>query len=375
MSTQASKLDMDKLAKVRRLMTEGATEGERAAAHARAEAMAKRAGMTLKQAASKVDSKPNGFAYSQEPAGPSFADIFRDIHQKMDDEKEAKEPGYKARKRERQEGKARAQAQRREDLLREHGSKEALFDLTPIEQALYGAAKPHAKRNRGTGYFTNATFYWTSELGGVGDFAFDGRKRSAESLAAIRDAWPFPETIAGLLGEMRMWAQLRSERQLFVDGEYHDHLEVQVRKDILEQELWSRPVESWDDMEARFAWDQFEWERQWIDPEEHQRSDDGKMQRLREDFAILRKLYEAPAQNGHSEGITTIVMPSDATGRPVSPRRTNADKQRDVLSMLRSHPALSNREIARRCGVSPQTVGNWRGNTVPIGNDISAPGQ
>lgn len=39
-------------------------------------------------------------------------------------------------------------------------------------------------------------------------------------------------------------------------------------------------------------------------------------------------------------------------------RRTNGDKRRDVLSM--SDRDLSGREIARRCGVSPQTVGTLR---------------
>ena len=70
------------------------------------------------------------------------------------------------------------------------------------------------------------------------------------------------------------------------------------------------------------------------------------------DAAILRQLYEAPAQNGH---------PAPAPPAPPADlRRTNANKQRDVLSILDSEPGLSNREIARRCGVSPQTVGNWR---------------
>lgn len=348
----ASKMDMDKFAKVRRLMNEGATDGERSAAKFRAEAMARGAGMSLDEAVSKLDIiKPA----QPQPASEDWTDIFRDIHRRMDDEREAKEPGYKARKRERQEGKARSEAQRREDLIRQNGSVEAVFDLTPIEQALYSAAKPFAKRSRGTTYFGNRPFHWTQELGGAG--AFHRSNRSPESLAAIKSAWPFPDSIGGLLDEMRMWSKLHSDRQLFVDGEYQDHMEVDARKDLLEEALWSRPVESWDDMEARFAWDQFEWDRQWIDSADHERSDGAKMERLREDFAILRGLYEHPAQSGQPEGITPIVMPSQPRS---SDRRTNADKQRDVLSILDSEPGLFNREIARRCGVSPQTVGNWR---------------
>lgn len=41
-------------------------------------------------------------------------------------------------------------------------------------------------------------------------------------------------------------------------------------------------------------------------------------------------------------------------------RRTTAHKRADVLSMLDTHPELSDREIARRVGVSPQTVSTWR---------------
>lgn len=40
--------------------------------------------------------------------------------------------------------------------------------------------------------------------------------------------------------------------------------------------------------------------------------------------------------------------------------RTTADKQRDVLSILDATPDLSDREIAKRVGVSPSTVGKWR---------------
>lgn len=55
MTGDPSRLDLDKLRKVRALMTGGATAGERQAARTKAEAVATRAGMTLGKALSKLD--------------------------------------------------------------------------------------------------------------------------------------------------------------------------------------------------------------------------------------------------------------------------------------------------------------------------------
>ncbi|MCJ2031308.1 Lrp/AsnC family transcriptional regulator [Methylobacterium sp. J-043] len=63
----------------------------------------------------------------------------------------------------------------------------------------------------------------------------------------------------------------------------------------------------------------------------------------------------AAVQSGRAEGYSDCEYPS---------RRTNADKRRDVLALLNVGVAhnspLTNREIARRAGVSPTTVGAIR---------------
>lgn len=64
----------------------------------------------------------------------------------------------------------------------------------------------------------------------------------------------------------------------------------------------------------------------------------------------------SPVQSGQGQGSAQCAYPS---------RRTNAEKRRAVLDLLRTNAddpgnALSDREIARRAGVSPQTVGNIR---------------
>ena len=79
-------------------------------------------------------------------------------------------------------------------------------------------------------------------------------------------------------------------------------------------------------------------------------------------------LAQTTGPNGETATPTSEVVLSDAdiaalaqSAQPAqSGRRTNADKRADVLSMLDAHPDLSDREIARRVGVSPQTVNTWR---------------
>lgn len=332
-------LDIDKFAKVHRLMTEGATQGERAAAQDRAEALARRAGMTVDQAASKVDARS-----AEKPANPfaGFADWM-----------EEREPGWKAQEARKHAARAAAKAKRRADLLRRHGTAEALFDRTPIEEALFQAVTPFAKRSRHPDWVGEREVWFTNEIDGAGEFEFL-RKASPDAISAVRNAWPMPPDLEGLLVESRMWRQLSDDRQAFIESEYRLNLEDEARIEVIEHELDTRPVTCWADMQARFDWERFKFERQWIDPTENR--EEGILPRLRQDFAILRKLYEAPAQNGRDQG--------DSQGRSErehpSIRRTNADKQRDVLSMLDAEPDLSDREVARRCGVSPQTVGNWR---------------
>lgn len=352
-SATASNLDMDKFTKVRRLMTEGATEGERTAARARAEAIAERAGMTLKQAMSKMDSTPK-----PQPTAAASSD-WRDIFHGMDDWMEAKHPGYKAKQAEKKAAREERRADRRRALLEQFGSVSAVFKLTEIERALFVAAAPFAKRKINTDWCGTQKFAFTCNLGGAGELDFLSKADPA-AVSAIRLGWPMPQSLPGLLAEALMWDTLHDDRSAFVEGEYRHHLEVFARMELLERDLHNRPAESWDDVEARFAWEKHKFERQWIDPTEER--EDGLVMTLRRDFEMLRRRYEVPAQNGQGEGGAQSAHPSKGSARSPDPsiRRTNADKQRDVISLLREAPHLSDREIGRRAGVSPQTASTWR---------------
>ena len=318
-----STLDLTRLRKIAALMNGGATEGERAAARKAAERIAAAAGMTLAGAMSKLDAKP-------QPRQRSFFDGF-------DDWMEEREPGWKAEQaRKKREREARDNIERAR-ILQRYGTEEALFARTAWEAALDAAIEPLATWD-----------FWTDKDGTRHRFAamLDGRKPHIGSwhlddiTPAIREAvttaYPWPSTLDSALHEVKMWDRLRWDRGLFNGGEWNHYAEVECRIQLLESDLTSaRPAASWDDVQARFDWKRYEHERAYIDPTERK---DPFLDRLEADFDFLRDM--ASVHFGH--------------------RTTTADKQAAVLSMLDSHPDLSDREIARRVGVSPQTVNNWR---------------
>lgn len=323
-ASAASKLDIGKFRKVHSLMAGGSTDGERAAARARAEMMAAKAGMTLQQAVSSLDGQP-----AVQPS--SFFEGF-------DDWMEVKEPGWKAeRAREKAERNARDNL-RRAEIMDRYGSEKALFARTEREVAL-DAAIAHI-----------ATWdHWTDDDGTRHRFAatLDGKSPKygywslSDITPAIREAvttaYPWPSKLDDALQEVKAWDRLRLDRGLASGGECNHYAEVECRFALLEHALQTgQPAASWDDIQARFDWKRYEFERQWLDPTE---CEDPFMDRLEADFALLRRQQVERSQ---------------------SAPRTTAEKRAAVLSTLDAHPDLSDREIARRLGVSPQTVNTWR---------------
>lgn len=315
--TRASKLDTDKLRKVHRLMKGGATAGERAAARSRAERIATAAGMTLEVALSSLDAPPPQQARS-------FFDGFEDWM-------EVKEPGYKAREAVKRAERDARDARRRAEVLAVYGTEAALFARTEREVLLDTAITPLATWD-----------YWTDDDGTQHRFAkaLDGSESEFWDVnditpairKAVTNAYPWPATLAGALQELKEWDCLRQDRNLFCGiGEWNHYREVEARYALLKHALrCGQPVASWDDMQARLDWKRYE--SQWVE------GDKPFLDRLEADFSFLRA-QASPVQ---------------------SERRTNAGKRTEVLSMLDAHPEFSDREIARRAGVSPQTVNTWR---------------
>lgn len=329
-----SKLDIEKFRKVHALISKGATAGERSAAKARAEAIAARAGMTFPQAVSKLD--------GNEPAKPaSFLDGF-------DDWMEEREPGYKLREAVKKAEKATADAIRRKEVLAKYGTEKALFARTERERLLVAAVHDMAQWRD-----------WTDDNGTVHTYAdkIDGKmdfwKRqdlTERVYAAVFNAYSVPAALGGVLAEYLDWQALERERDLFSGGEWNHHREVEARIAVLKDELDNRPAASWDDMDARIGW----WD-EWMTWGFRPNGDEERLrkERIAADLQFLRG-YNSPA------GVQ-VGQPDKATASGIrNQSRSNADIRNAVLSMLDTSPELSDREISRRVGVSPQTVNNWR---------------
>ncbi|PYE88771.1 winged helix-turn-helix domain-containing protein [Phyllobacterium leguminum] len=331
MTTHAPpKLDIEKFRKVYALVSGGATDGERRAARARAEAVAKSAGMTFAQAVSKLD----GVKPASKPASNPFDDLFNS-------------PEARARKAERETRNDKLRAK----VLSAYGSEAAVFAHNAREVLLAAAVEHIATWE----YWTDdddRQYRFASTLDGKKSHLWDMDSITPAIREAVTKAYPWPSNLDGVLREVKQWDRLRWDRGLFNGGGWDHHAEVECRISLLEHSLdEGQAATSWEDIQARFDWKRYEFERQWIDPTKRE---DPFMDRLEEDFRILRE---------KSEGIHTV----DTHGSDLSHtvRRTNADKRAAVLSMLDANPELSDREISRRVGVSPQTVGNWRNRHTP----------
>lgn len=322
MSATASKLDTEKFRKVHGLMTGGATEGERSAAQARAEAMAMRAGMTLKDAVSSLDSRP----------APRKA---KSLFEEMEDAMEAAHPGHKAEWAAQEVKRQHANEALRKEALKEFGSEDALWAETEQERLLRETLEPLADWGR----YANVG----ASPGGSYIKGYAGWTAGAPPwplMEALMKAYPFAPDLPGLWREYQEWERLYAQRHAFM-RHYDFDAHVRARMAALRFNLDTFSDPTFEGFEARLAWLKFRTENDWSNDVDEDLS---MIATMRVDFAMLRATY-GPKGGSKSE-------------HPLP--RTNAEKRAAVLSMLDAHPELSDREIARRLGVSPQTVNTRR---------------
>ncbi|GJE57304.1 hypothetical protein [Methylobacterium thuringiense] len=346
---------LETFAKVRALHDRATIPGEKASAAARMKTLARKAGMSVEQAVSKLDApKPKTQAQA---AANAFSDFFHT-------------PEMRAQRAEREA----VRLEKTRELLKRYANEEAVFADTKREAALRMACEP--------------LVVWDTRPDWKGFYAFagwtdHGGKDSMPTAVreAVMSGWPWPETVAAAWSEYEAAEALDDDRCAFEPG-YTPHRWVEARRYALEEVLDTQPAKSLNDLRARMSWLEHlrSLECQWTHD-----NDAVRLATLRADIermgARLRDQDAEAVQSGHgagqasceppAEGITISVTPlrSPISGTSNAPvqfghrHRTNADKRRDVLALLNAEDsgiALTDREIARRAGVSPTTVGTIR---------------
>lgn len=320
-------LDVDRFRKVQALARDGATVGERAAAAAHMNDMARRAGLSVEDAIRRCGA----------PA-------------KADPAKEAEQAARRQWQSMRSNPKKVARRSRLVDL---YGSEEkaakAIFADTPHEAALRQAVEPSRVRKATTGWPIGSMMGWN---GGVIS------KLTPSILDAIQRAFPMPATVRGVWAEYCEWRDLESDRDS-INPYYEDPDFVRARMGLLEARLDNLPATSSDDVLARLDW------------MAHIHAD-GPYRDVHDDMAWIATLradvmrfmpsaQHGAVQTGRADAANGVAPEGIQTGRAADPLRAS-DRRRALLSVLDTveGAALSDREIARRFGVSPSTVGKLR---------------
>ena len=303
-----SRLDIEKLRKVRALMDGAKTDGERQAAKKKAEALAARAGLSLNDALSKLDS----------PTPPQPGNMFAGFADWM----EAREPGWKAEQARRRADREAERLARCKELLAEYGSKKAVFAPTDLETRLRRALAPLRDTWCGMDSFQD----WIS--GNPTPAMWD----------AIQSAAPLPDTLQGIWAEHAAWVKLTADRTAFVP-EYDPPAHIRARQAALERYMDRTPAPTVEGMRVRLAWLAHLNAR---GVERNVQDDEILIATLRADLEAIAAGMQPPAG-------CSLQSP--------------AQRRAAVLDLLATAPDLSDREIARRVGCSPQTVGNLRRKT------------
>jgi DNA-binding CsgD family transcriptional regulator len=222
------------------------------------------------------------------------------------------------------------------EVIRRYGGLEKARSWQPNEQLLRAAVLRWSSRLEGR----------TQSIAGISlhDYAA-GRSVPKRVLSALSTAYPLPATITEAAAEYEYWRRRRRDLQLVADFEMDEYLDFpctlrwRIVEELLENGLRANSIA---EILLRFRH---------RDDDGHGISNKVKEGVLKdlEHFAALEKT--ASDQFEHPSG-----------ANDTAPLRSATERRAEVKSLL-SQPdtaQLSDREIARRVGVSPQTVGNIR---------------
>ncbi|WP_089289608.1 MULTISPECIES: response regulator transcription factor [unclassified Azospirillum] len=189
---------------------------------------------------------------------------------------------------------------------------------------------------------------WTRSLDGWTTASLP-RHMPPDIRRAVETAYSLPTTIAGALAELEYWERRDRELAALVphraegnDGQTHLDLPAHARAIVIRRlvEHGLRAQTAQDALARAEYWRARAGRGSWMEAA------------LLEDLRHLARLEGAVEQNDEDKG-----KPSHF--------RTASERREEVVRMLTDPEtaSLSDREIARRVGVSPQTVGNLRRRT------------
>ncbi|SFU38643.1 Homeodomain-like domain-containing protein [Methylobacterium sp. 174MFSha1.1] len=332
---------LETFAKVRALHDRASTPGEKAAAASRMEVLARSVGMTVAEAVFKLDT-PN-----LKTRAEAMVDAFNELFNS---------PEARAQR-------AKVEADRLakcQEIMTRYDTEQAVFADTPREAALR-AACAHI-------YEPRHDFEGAYRLAGWDPF--DGRDKLPASVReAVCHGWPLPVTVAQAFAEFQEAERLEDDRCAINGGDYSSHSWVEARRYVLEELLDSLPARSMRDLRARLAWMQHVLDLGFSRPAEQ---DQACLNALRGDVdrmgERIRAAEHSPAiQTGHGErgGLKPSRYVGGQEDRLKSQtvqtghRPTTRAERRAAAAALIAE-GLSDREVARRLGISPTTVGTIR---------------
>ena len=336
-------LDAERFAKVLALASSN-MDGEALAALRKANAMLQSAGMSFIDIAERLKEGRPAAVHYEHTASPPQAPTFADIFAGYDDRMEEKQPGWKAKQAAERAERDRKRVEFRKGVLEKYGSEEAALAPCWREQALRRALGPLVVDR------DEPWSRWADNVGGLGYCGdFSGFERVPPQVkVAIETAYPLPTTVQEAHAEHEAWREREREMDAALNWNSGDtaldlvgYARMERVRMLLETEL---PARDWADVLFRSR---------------YYRGLEFQCDRI--EGAIHNDIERLVREFGPASGQVGAHPSNPNTVQSEHPRSTSA-RRRAVIEFL-SNPdtsELSDREIARRVGVSPSTVGNLR---------------
>jgi Homeodomain-like domain len=353
---------LETFAKVRALHDSTTHAGEKANCAATMEKLARKAGLTVDQAKSKLDAQKRTASRSHRSGRTQASDKWR---QRQEEARRQAEAAKAEARRQAEEAKAEAKRWRAAEALRKYGSREAVFARCAWEQALYEACEPIAVRET---WYDPAYPERASLLDGWWNY-YSVKDMPESVRAAVQAAYPMPQLLRDAWEEARYWTERMRARWEF-DDDFDTPAAIQARLLLVSAYLYEWPAANLKEAVLRCEW--FKADREASDfyytqCEEVYFADIVRRDLLEIGFAHEKACKSGAVQSGHCQPVAEKEFadlhahedrlesqPVQTGHRPT----TRAERRAAAAALIAE--GLSDREVARRLGISPTTVGTIR---------------